>query len=118
MRVDTDACVAADFFAGAFFGADFFAGAFFGTDFFTGARFAPDFAPDDFAAAFFAVVEERGAIVARLTVPRSAGVTQFATKFVDLVPQTGGVLEAEIDRGLVHLLLEGLDQTGDLPLGQ
>ena len=108
MRVDIDACVAADFFAGAFFGADFF----------TGARFAPDFAPDDFAAAFFAVVEERGAIVARLTVRPSAGVTQFATKFVDLVPQTSGVLEAEIDRGLVHLLLEGLDQTGDLPLGQ
>jgi len=113
VRVDTDALVAADFFAGAFFGADFF----------TGARFAPDFAPEDFTAArftgaFFAVVEERRAIVARLTVRPSAGVTQFATKFVDLVPQTSGVLEAEIDRGLVHLLLEGLDQTGDLPLGQ
>ncbi|MEL0075513.1 MAG: hypothetical protein VW708_05230 [Ilumatobacter sp.] len=53
MRVDTDAFRAADFFAGAFFGADFL----------TGARFAPDFAPDDFAAAFFAVVEERGDIV-------------------------------------------------------
>ena len=37
---------------------------------------------------------------------------------MDLVPQAGRVLEAEVARGLVHLLLEGADEAGQLVSGQ
>src|SRR6266851_3685136 len=43
---------------------------------------------------------------------------QLALEVVDLVAEPGGVLEAEVDGRLVHLLLEGLDEPGQLLLGQ
>src|SRR5207249_3814366 len=36
---------------------------------------------------------------------------ELALQVVDLVAQTGGVLEAEVDSGIVHLLLERLNET-------
>src|SRR5690606_33789892 len=48
----------------------------------------------------------------------SLGVADLAAELVDLVAEAGGVLEAELGRGLVHLLLEGLDEAGELLLRQ
>src|SRR5690606_39806949 len=38
------------------------------------------------------------------------GLAQLAAQLVDLVAQPGRVLEAQLGRRLVHLLLEGLDE--------
>src|SRR5882724_11417472 len=39
---------------------------------------------------------------------------QLPLEVLDLVAQAGGVLEAEVGRGLVHLLLEGADEADQL----
>src|SRR5918994_5403202 len=46
------------------------------------------------------------------------GVTELAAEVGDLVAEAGRVLEAKVGGGLVHLLLEGLDEPGELLLGQ
>src|SRR5690348_5924124 len=48
---------------------------------------------------------------------RLTGLAQFALQVVDLVPQAGGVLEAQLGGGLVHLLLQGLDEPAELVVG-
>src|ERR1700738_4393202 len=43
---------------------------------------------------------------------------ELAFQVVDLVPQAGGVLEAEFGGGFVHFLFEGSDEPAQLVLGQ
>src|SRR5690349_17752940 len=45
-----------------------------------------------------------------VAVPRSAHRTQLTLQLLHLVAQAGGVLEAQVGGGLVHLLLEGEDE--------
>src|SRR5437588_9014719 len=47
---------------------------------------------------------------------RSAHFLELALQVVDLVAQAGRVLEAQIGGRLVHLLLEGADEAGELVL--
>src|SRR5882672_1855780 len=49
---------------------------------------------------------------------RLTGLAEFALQVVDLVPEAGGVLEAELGGGLMHLLLQGLDEPPQLVVGQ
>src|SRR5919106_2641543 len=48
---------------------------------------------------------------------RLTGFAQFALQVVDLVAEAGGVLEAQVGGGLVHLLLQGLDEPAELVVG-
>src|SRR5207249_1246005 len=45
------------------------------------------------------------------------GFPEFALQVVDLVAQSGGVLEAQVGGGLVHLLLQRLDEPAELLVG-
>src|SRR3982751_5737767 len=48
---------------------------------------------------------------------RLTGFAEFALQVADLVAQAGGVLESEVGGGLVHLLLQGLDEPAELVVG-
>src|SRR5829696_8101871 len=60
--------------------------------------------------------ETRRASAASEAIDASACVPQFAAQLGELVAQPGGVLEAQVGGRLVHLLLESLDQPGELLL--
>src|SRR5256714_13632730 len=48
---------------------------------------------------------------------RLTGLAEFTLQVVDLVAKAGGVLEAQLRRRLVHLLLQGLDEPPELVVG-
>src|SRR5215210_7291265 len=54
------------------------------------------------------------ALAREVSLSGSGGVPQLPLEVLDLVPQPGGVLEAQLGGGLVHLLLQGLDEPGQL----
>src|SRR5919108_3955652 len=48
---------------------------------------------------------------------RLTGFAHFALEVADLVAEAGGVLETQLGGGLVHLLLQSLDEPAELLVG-